>query len=179
MGERRIGGDDLGAGDIDAGVGFLLNGDVDVLDLFDRLVAVDRRIDQRVIEIEHRLLRALVPGPRIVGELAVERGIGAERVEEGSLVIGTAAEPAVRNARPGGDRIALRDHLFARARHLEEFMGIAAGAGVGRRGEHVLGRLVVQRVVEQRHRRGRIAERRMFGDVLDPLAVDIDFAAVA
>src|SRR5580693_7916546 len=64
-------------------------------------------------------------------------------------------------------------------RHLEEFHGVAAGAGVGRRGEHVLGGLVVQRVVEQRHRARRVAERRMLGDVLDPLAIDVDLAAVA
>ena len=57
MRQRRIGGDHLGAGDVDAGVGLLLDGDVDVLDLLDRLVAVDRRIDQRVIEKQHRFLR--------------------------------------------------------------------------------------------------------------------------
>jgi hypothetical protein len=80
--ERGIGRHHFGAGNIDAGVGLFLNGDVDVLDLFDRLVAVDRWIDQCVIEKKHRLLAALVPGPRIVGELAVEVGIGAERIEE-------------------------------------------------------------------------------------------------
>ena len=112
MRQRRVGGDDFGAGDIDAGVGFLLNGDVDVFDLFDRLVAVDRRIDQRVIEVEHGILRALVPGARIVGELAVERGIGAERVEERGLVIGTSPQPTVRDTRPSGDGVALRDHIF-------------------------------------------------------------------
>ena len=114
VGQRRIGGDHFGAGDVDPGVGFLLNGDVDVFDLFDRLVAVDRRIDQRVVEIEHRLLRALVPGARVVGELAVKLGVGAERVEEGGLVVGAAAEPAVGDARPGGDGVALRDDVFAR-----------------------------------------------------------------
>ena len=178
IGQRRIGGDDLGAGHIDAGVGLLLDGDIDVLDLFDRLVAVDRRIDQRVVEEQHGFLAALVPGARIVGELAVELGIGAERVEERRLVIGAPAEPAVSDARPGGDGVALRDHVLAALRHLEEFVGVAAGAGIGRRGEHVLGRLVVQRVVEQRDGAGRIAERRMFGDVLDALAVDVDLAVV-
>jgi len=37
----------------------------------------------------------------------------------------------------------------------------------------------VQRVVEQRDRGRGIAKRRVRGDVLDPLAVDVDFAAVA
>jgi hypothetical protein len=54
---------------VDAGVGLLLDGDVDVLDLLDRLVAVDRRIDQGVVEIEHRLLPALVPGAGVAGNL--------------------------------------------------------------------------------------------------------------
>jgi len=93
--ERGIGRHHFGAGDIDAGVGFFLNGDVDVLDLFDRLVAVDRRIDQRVVELEHGFLRALVPGPRIVGEFAVEAGIGAERIEKSRLVVRAAAHPAI------------------------------------------------------------------------------------
>ena len=38
---------------------------------------------------------------------------------------------------------------------------------------------VVQRVVEPRDRARGVAERRMRGDVLDPLAVDLDLAAVA
>ena len=33
VGERRVGGHHLGARDVDAGVGLLLDGDVDVLDL--------------------------------------------------------------------------------------------------------------------------------------------------
>jgi hypothetical protein len=37
----------------------------------------------------------------------------------------------------------------------------------------------VQGFVEERHRRRRIAERRVRGHVLDAFAVDVDFAAVA
>ena len=77
------------------------------------------------------------------------------------------------------DGVALADQLLARARGAEEFVGEAAGAGVGRRGQQRLGLGVMQRVVEPRDRARGIAERRMGGDVLDPLAVDIDFAAVA
>src|SRR5579862_5339314 len=58
-------------------------------------------------------------------------------------------------------------------------MGVATGAGVGRRGERGFGLFGVQRVVELRDRGGAVAERRVSGDVLDPLAVDIDLAAVA
>ena len=179
MRQRRIGGHHLGARDVDAGVGLLLDGDVDVLHLLDRLVAIDRRIDQGMIEEQHRLLAALVPSAGIVGELAVEVGIGAERVDEGRLVVGAAAEPAIGDARPSGDGVALRDHILAAVRDLEEFVGIAARTGIGRRGQHVLGFLGVQRIVEQRHRSRRIAKGRMGGDVLHPLAVDVNFAAVA
>ena len=56
MGQRRIGRDHFGARNIDTGVGLFLDGDVDILDLFGRLVAVDRWIDQCVVEIEHRFL---------------------------------------------------------------------------------------------------------------------------
>src|SRR5262249_16100918 len=73
----------------------------------------------------------------------------------------------------------LGDHLFARVRRLEEFVGIAAGAGVGRRGQHVMPGWVVQRVVKQRHRGRRVAERRMRRDVLDALAINVDVAAIA
>ena len=113
VGEGRVGGHHLGAGDVDAGVRLLLDGDVDVLHLLDRLVAVDGRIDQRVVEIEHGLLAALVPGARVAGELAVELGVGAQRVEERGLVVGAAAHPAVGDARPGGDGVALGDDVLA------------------------------------------------------------------
>jgi hypothetical protein len=59
-----------------------------IFDLFDRLVAVYRRVDQCVVEIEHRLLSPLVPGAGVVGELTVELRIRTERVEEGGLVVG-------------------------------------------------------------------------------------------
>ena len=179
MRKRRVGGDDLGAGDVDAGVGLLLDGDVDVLHLLDRFVAVDRRIDEGVVEEQHRFLAALVPGAGVVGELAIELGIGAERVDERGLVVGAPAQPAIGEARPGGDGVALGDDVLAAVRDLEEFMGVAARAGIGRCGEHVLGLLGVQGIVEQRHRGRRIAESRMRGDVLDPLAIDVDVAAVA
>ena len=179
MRQRRRGRHHLGAGHIDAGIGVFLDGDVDVLDLIDRLGAIDRRIDDGVIHEQHVLLRAPVPGLRVVGELAVEIVIGAERVHQRRLVVRRAAHPAVGHARPVRDGVALRDQFLARARGAEEFVGEAARAGVGRRGQQRLGLLVVQRVVEPRDRARGIAERRMRGDVLDALAIDVDFAAVA
>ena len=179
MGERRVGGHHLGARDVDARVRLFLDGDVDILDLLDRLVAVDRRIDEGVVEIEHRLLRSLVPGARVVGELSIELGIGTERIEECGLVVGTAAHPAVRDAGPGGDRITLRDDIPGRAGNLEELMRVAAGAGIGRRSEHVLGLGIVQRIIEQGDGGNRIAEGRMRRDISDTVAVNVDFAPIA
>ena len=77
------------------------------------------------------------------------------------------------------DGVALADQVLARMRDAEELVGEGARAGVGRAGQHVLLLWIVQRVVEPRDGARGVAERRMRGDVLDPLAVDIDLAAVA
>ena len=179
MGQRRGGRHHLGARHVDAGIGLLLDGDEHVLDLVGGARAVDRRIDDGVVHEQHVLLRAPVPGLGVVGELSVERVIGPERVHQRGLVVGRAPHPAVAHARPGRDGVALADHVVARMRHPEIFVGIAARAGVGRRGEHVLALGIVQRVVEPGDRAGGIAEGRMRGDVGHPLAVDVDLAPVA
>ncbi len=179
MRERRRGRHHLGARHDHAGVGLLLDRDIDVLDLVGRPPAIDRRVHDRVVHEQDVLLRALVPSLRVGGELAVIVGVGAERVHQRRLVVRRAAHPAIGHARPGGDRRLLRHQLLARARDPKIFMRVAARARVGRRGQHVLGLGVVQRVVEASQRARRIAERGMRGDVLDPLAVDIDLPPVA
>ena len=123
MRQRRRGRHHLGAGNIDAGVGFFLDGDEDVLDLIDGLGAIDRRIDDGMVHEQHVLLRAPVPGLRVVGELAVEIVIGAERVHQRRLVVRRTPHPAVGHARPLRDGVALRHQFLARARGAEEFMG--------------------------------------------------------
>ena len=81
--------------------------------------------------------------------------------------------------RPLGDRVAAGDQVVHGLRRLEEGVRHAAIAGVGRQQQLVLALVVVKRVVEARdHARG-VAEGRMRGDVLDPLAVDVDVAVVA
>jgi hypothetical protein len=77
------------------------------------------------------------------------------------------------------DGVALGDEILARARGAEELVGVAAGAGVGLAGQQHLALGIVQRIVKPRDRTRGIAERRVRGDVLDPLAIDIDLAAVA
>ena len=144
-----------------------------------RLHAVDRRIDDGVVHEQHVVLRARVPVRGVAGELLVERGVGAERVHQRGLVVRRAAHPAVGQPRPVRDGVALADQVLARMRDAEELVGEGARAGVGRAGQHVLLLGIVQRVIEPRDGARGVAERRMRGDVLDPLAVDIDLAAVA
>ena len=179
VGQHRAGRHHLGAGDDDAGVGLLLDVAADVGHLVRRPVAVDRRMDDGVVDEGHALLAELVPAPRILLVGIVEVGIGAERRQERRLVVGRAAHPAVGDAGPFGDGVAAGDQLLERLRRLEEGVGHAAVAGVGRQQDLVLALGVVQRVVEARHHAGGVAEGRMRGDVLDALAVDVDLAAVA
>ena len=179
MRDRRRGRDHLGARHVAAGVGLLLDRDEHVAHLLGRLVAVDRRIDDGVVHEQDIVLRAAVPGLRVVGELFVEIVLHAERIHQRRLVVRRAPHPAVGHARPGGDRLALRDQVLARARDPEELVGEAAVAAVGRTGQHVLVLGIVQRVVKPRDRARRIAERRMRGDVFHPLAIDVDLAPVA
>ena len=178
VGDRRRGRHHLGAGDDDAAVGLLLHRDVDVLHLFGRLVAVDRRIDDGVVHERHGFLRTLVPGAGIAGVRAVILRVAAESVGVGRLVVRRAAHPAIGQARPLGDRGLRAAQVLARARHAEVAMRVAAGAGVGGAGQHVAVLRVVQRVVEPRDGPDRIAQSGMGGHVLDALAVDIDLAAV-
>src|SRR5262245_1065244 len=77
------------------------------------------------------------------------------------------------------DGIALPDQLLAGTSGAKEFVGEAAGPRIRWRGENVLARGIVQRVVEARDGSRRVAERRMRGDVTDALAINIDLASIA
>ena len=178
MRQRRGGGDDLGAGDINPGVSFLGDVNEDVLHGIRRLMTVDWRIDDRVVHEQHAFLGALVPGESVVLERAVPVGIGAERVHQRRLVVGGAAHPAIGHAGPIGDCALLGDQVVRRFGNPEIFVGIAARAGIGRRGQPLLRLLVVQGVIHPGDGAGGVAHRGMGGDVGDALAIDIDFAAV-
>lgn len=95
VGQRGIRGDHLGAADDDAAVDFLVHRDEHILDLVHRLVAVDRRVDDGMVEVQAGFLDALVPGFRVVLETPVEARVGAEGAAEGGLVVRGAAHPAV------------------------------------------------------------------------------------
>ena len=83
--QRRAGGDHLGAADDDALVGLLDRVDEDVGDLVDLLVAVDRRVHERVVHEVHALLRLLVPAPRVVLERRVVVGVGPVGARKAAL----------------------------------------------------------------------------------------------
>ena len=66
VGEHRSGGDHLGAGDDEPGVGLLFHMGADVGHLVGRPVAVDRRVDDGVVDEGHALLAVAVPALGIV-----------------------------------------------------------------------------------------------------------------
>ena len=179
VGERRARRHHLGARHDDAGIRLLLHVAVDVAHLLRRQVAVDGGMDDGVVDERHALLGELVPALRVVLPGRVELGVGAERAEERGLVVGRAAEPAVADLGPLRDRVAAGDRLLHRLGALEVGVRHAAVAGVGRHQQFVLVLGVVQRIVEARDHACGVAEGRVRGDVLDALAVDVDFAPVA
>ena len=111
VGQRRTGRDHLGARHDDAGIGLLLDVAAHVADFVRRPVAVDRRMDDGVIDERHALLAELVPALGILLPRIVEIGIGAERAEKRRLVVRRAAEPAIGDLGPFGDGIAARDRF--------------------------------------------------------------------
>src|SRR5207248_6051339 len=114
-----------------------------------------------------------------VGVRRVVIRVGAKRRQKRGLVVGAAADPAVRAARPLGDRVATADELLGVFRRLEKFVREAAVAGIGRRREDVLALGIVQRVVEPRQHARGIAKRGVRRDVFYALAVNPDLASVA
>src|SRR5207249_10675034 len=141
-------------------------------------VPVDRRMDDRVVDERHALLRVAIPAAGVVLVGSVELGVRAERAQERRLVVGRAAEPTVAETRPRRDRVA-PGHLLLDGRRRAE-VSVREAAPLRRLGEHVLAALVVvvQRIVKPRKHPGAVLKRRMGRDVLDALAVDPDLAAV-
>ena len=177
--QHRAGGDHLGARDDETGVGFLLDVAADVADLVRRPVAIDRRMDDRMIDERHALLAEFVPASGVVLVRIVEIRVGAEGSEKRRLVVRRAPHPAVGHARPFGDGVAAGDQVIHGLRRLEEGVRHSAIAGVGRQQQLFLSLVVMQRVEQARHHAGGVAEGRMGGDVLDAFAIDEDLAAVA
>ena len=177
--KHRTGGHHLGAGHDDARIGFLLHMAADVRHLVRRPVAVDGWMDDGVIDEGHAFLAVLVPVPGICLIRIVEIGVGAERRQEGCFIVRRPPQPAIRDARPFGNRVPSGDQLLHRFGRFEISVREASVARVGRQQQLVFVRRIVQRVIEASDHPGSISEAGMCRDVLHTLAVNIDFAPVA
>src|SRR5262249_60934114 len=104
----------------------------DIGDFIRRPIAIDRRVNDCVVDERYALLTEFVPTLGVVLIRLVELGIGAERGEESSLVIRRAPHPSVGNPRPLGDRLATGDEVLHALWRLEEGVRHATIAGVGR-----------------------------------------------
>ncbi len=149
MRQRRAGRDHFCPGDVDAGVRLLGHARVDVRGPAGRAgrhVAVDRRMDDRVIDERHALLREAIPAPRVGFIGRVELRVRSERPEKRRLVVGRASAPAVGEARPRRDRVASRELL--RRRRAE--VAVREPALLGGLDAHAPAKRVVlvQRIVE-------------------------------
>ena len=179
MREGGAGGDDLGAAHDQAGIALLLHVHVHVRDFVRRTVAIDGRVHERVVHVEHALLCFAIPAPRVVLIGRVVVGVRAERGQERGLVVGRAPHPAVGEARPRGDRSLGADQIVHGLRRAEVFVREAAGSRVGLARERLAHRRVVQRVVQARQHAHGIAECRVRRHVLHAFAVDPDVARTA
>jgi hypothetical protein len=135
-------------------------------------IAIDRRLHDCVVDERHALLAEAVPAACILLVGLVKRRIGAKSGEKGCLVVGRAAEPAIGQPRPRGDRVAGRNLVLHRTWSHEIAVGEPAPFGRTAQQILILGVISVQRVVKPcNHPRG-IAKGRMFGNFLYALAVD-------
>src|SRR5439155_677005 len=92
---------------------------------------LDGRLDVGAVQIEDARLRGAVPAARVLLIRRVVLGVGTERREEGRLVIGRPAHPAVGQARPGGDRVARGDQIGGAHGSTEISVRVAPRAGIG------------------------------------------------
>ena len=179
VGQHRAGGHHLRARHHDPGVGFLFDVTANIADLARRAIAVDRRMNDGVIDERHALLAEFVPALGVVLIRIIELGVGAERRQKRRLVVGRTAEPSVGELRPLGDGVPPGQQIVERFRRLEERVGLAAVAGVSRHHDLVGVFRVVQRIVKPGHHARGVAEGRVRRDVLHALAVDVNRAVVA
>ena len=177
MRDRRPGRQHLRAADDDPIVALADEVDEDIGDLVDRLLPIDRRVDEDVIEKQPARGEALVQGERVVVVWRVEGRIGREARHERRLVVGRAPHEAVAQPRPGRDRLARRQEFLRRVARLIEAVGADTARIDG--GQQIALCRVVERIVEPGDRARRIAERRVRRHVLDPLAIEIDRPPVA
>src|SRR5260370_41031937 len=84
----------------------------DIADLVRRPVAIDRWLDDGMIDEGHALLAKFVPAPGVVLVRIVKVRVGADGREKRRLVIRRAAHPAISHARPFGADVAAGDGIL-------------------------------------------------------------------
>lgn len=176
VGDGAAGGEHLRPADDDALVGLAFDMDEHVAHLVDRLAAVQRRIDDRVVEEQPAVGEGAVPGAGVLPVVAVEAGAGLQPGHERRLVVRGTPHEAVGHARPAADRLARAEQVLGVLRGGEEAVA-AAALGIDP-GEDVA-LLAVEAVVEPGDAAAGVAERPVPGDVGDPFAVEVDLATVA
>src|SRR5262245_45239004 len=95
MRQCRAGGDDLGATDIDAPVGFLDGVHAHVGALVNGTVPIHWRMNDSMVEEEHPLLCLLVPRASIVLIRCIKLSVCPQGAEQRPFVVRRASEPAV------------------------------------------------------------------------------------
>src|SRR5262245_25985889 len=129
-------------------------------------------MDDRVVDERDAFLRVPIPSTRVLLKRCVEVGVGAERREEGGLVVRRPSEPAVCQTRKTGNRIPCRELFLGVRWRLEVTMCKPAPLRRGTQNAAAARVVLMKRVVQTRQHASAIPKRRMFRDLLDPLAVD-------
>ena len=141
-------------------------------------MAVDRWIDDGVVKVQAGFLNAGVPVAGVLFKLTIKFWVSTQRTAKRGFVVRSTPHPAVAQARPFGDGIALLAQVIGTSRDAEKLVGIAAAAGVGTPAQGVLQFGFVQRIVHLGDRSGCVAKSWMRSHVFNTLTVNIDFAAV-
>ena len=176
MRHGRAGAQHLRSADDHAVISFLHDVHEDVADFMRGAAAVDGRIDEAVIQKEALRRVARVPSPRALIEGRVKLGLRCQAAHERRLVVRRAAHVAVAHARPCDDRVARFPQLLRRITRLEKFVRAHAGPVDSR--QSVARPRIVEGVIQARDGPASVAKRGMLRDVLDALAVDVNFARV-
>ena len=111
MRQCRASGDDLGAADIDTGVGLLYRVHA-TSRAREGAILIHRRMNDGMVQVEHLLLRLLVPRPGVVLIRRVKLGVRSQGTEKRPFVVRRTPQPAISQTGPGGDGVACGELFF-------------------------------------------------------------------
>ena len=112
MRQRGRCSDNFSATDDQTAIGLLLDMHVDIAHLGQFLVAVYRRIDDRMIDEADFFLGLFVPMAGIFLKRLIKTGVRSQSRKKRGLVIRATAHPSVRHARPFRNGIASGHHFL-------------------------------------------------------------------